>query len=130
MYYIEQFIFKLFLFTLFFFHYQLKFIGGSLHSYLVLAGTVFLIPYVVSAFQQPKISISWDYLFLAILMLFGIISFLLTFKNSSFIENYGRLGWIYQKILAEDALTNSTLIFWAFPSLIFHQISEENIKTF
>jgi hypothetical protein len=52
------------------------------------------------------------------------------FKNSSFIENYGRLGWIYQKTLAEDALTNSALYFWAFPSLIFHQISEENIKTF
>ena len=52
------------------------------------------------------------------------------FKNSSFIENYGRLGWIYQKTLAEDALTNSALIFWTFPSLIFHQISEENIKTF
>jgi hypothetical protein len=52
------------------------------------------------------------------------------FKNSSFIENYGRLGWIYQKTLAEDAITNSALYFWAFPNLIFHQMSEENIKTF
>jgi hypothetical protein len=53
------------------------------------------------------------------------------FKNSSFFDNYGRLGWIYQRTLAEDALTNSALYFWAFPSMIIHQASKENrIKFF
>ena len=46
--------------------------------------------------------------------------------KSSFFDNYARLGLIYQKNLIEDALTNSSLYFWTFPSLISHQLNQEN----
>ena len=53
-----------------------------------------------------------------------------TFQNTSFFDNYGRLGWIYQKTLADDALNNMSLYFWAFPSAIVHQSSDESRKIF
>ena len=52
------------------------------------------------------------------------------FKSSSFFDNYGRLGWIYQTTLADDALTNNSLYFWTFPSLIIHQGTEESRRQF
>ena len=52
------------------------------------------------------------------------------FQNTSFFDYYGRVGWIYQKTLAEDALTNSSLYFWAFPSLLMHQSSAESRQQF
>lgn len=52
------------------------------------------------------------------------------FQSTSFFDNYGRLGWIYQSTLADDALTNSSLYFWTFPSLIVHQGTEASRKQF
>lgn len=52
------------------------------------------------------------------------------FQNTSFLDYYGRLGWIYQKTIAEDALTNSSLYFWTFPSLLIHQSSEQSRQQF
>ena len=46
--------------------------------------------------------------------------------KSSFFDNYVRLGFIYQKNLIEDPLTDSSLYFWTFPSLIGHQLNQEN----
>ena len=46
--------------------------------------------------------------------------------KSSFFDNYVRLGFIYQKNLIEDPITNSSLYFWTFPSLIGHQLDQEN----
>ena len=48
------------------------------------------------------------------------------FKKSSFFDNYFRLGFLYQKKIIEDPLTNSSLYFWTFPSLITHQLSQES----
>ena len=48
------------------------------------------------------------------------------FKKSSFFDNYFRLGFFYQKKIIEDPLTNSSLYFWTFPSLITHQLSQES----
>ena len=52
------------------------------------------------------------------------------FQISSFFDNYGRLGWIYQSTLAEDALTNSSLYFWIFPSIIVHQSTSNSRRKF
>ena len=50
--------------------------------------------------------------------------------SKSFFDNYGRLGWSYQKLLAEDPLTNSSLSFWGFPHAQFHQSSAESRAAF
>ncbi|MDA8948380.1 hypothetical protein N9H57_04500 [Flavobacteriaceae bacterium] len=52
------------------------------------------------------------------------------FRNNSFFDHYLRLGWIHQRLLAEDALTNSSLSFWAFPHIQFHQSSAESRKLY
>lgn len=52
------------------------------------------------------------------------------FQSTSFFDNYSRLGWVYQKTLADDALTNSSLYFWTFPSLIAHQSTEKSRTQF
>tara|TARA_B100000886_G_C20420366_1_gene491288 strand:+ start:1861 stop:2634 length:774 start_codon:yes stop_codon:yes gene_type:complete len=52
------------------------------------------------------------------------------FKSNSFFDHYLRLGWVYQRLLAEDALTNSSLSFWAFPHIQFHQSSSESRSIF
>ncbi len=52
------------------------------------------------------------------------------FKSTSFFDHYLRLGWIHQRLLSEDALTNSSLSFWAFPYLQLHQASEESRRLF
>ena len=52
------------------------------------------------------------------------------FKNSSFIANFSRLGWGYQKLLAEDPLTNSSLSFWSFPHLLLQQASANSRNSF
>jgi len=48
------------------------------------------------------------------------------FRNNSFLDHYLRLGWVQQRLLAEDALTNSSLSFWTFPHIQFHQSSSES----
>ena len=52
------------------------------------------------------------------------------FRNSTFFDNYTRVGWINQRLLAEDPLKNSSLYFWSFPHLQLHQSSEVNRKLF
>ena len=52
------------------------------------------------------------------------------FKNSSFFDHYLRLGWIHQRLLAEDPLQNTSLSFWAFPYVQLHQSSLESRKYF
>ena len=52
------------------------------------------------------------------------------FQRTSFFDYYGRLGWIYQKTIAEDALTNSSLYFWTFPSFLIHQSAAESRQQF
>jgi hypothetical protein len=51
-------------------------------------------------------------------------------KNNSFFDHYLRLGWIHQRLLTEDPLTNSSLSFWTFPHLQFHQSSAESRKLY
>ena len=48
------------------------------------------------------------------------------FRSNSFLDHYLRLGWVHQRLLAEDALTNSSLSFWTFPHIQFHQSSSES----
>ena len=52
------------------------------------------------------------------------------FKNNAFFDNYGRLGLIYQSLLAEDPLQNTNLYFWGFPHSQFHHATAENRKIF
>ena len=52
------------------------------------------------------------------------------FQSNTFFDNYGRLGWVYQNTLADDALTNSSLYFWTFPSIIVHQATPDNRRQF
>lgn len=52
------------------------------------------------------------------------------FQSNSFFDHYTRLGWLYQRLLAEDALTNSSLSFWAFPHIQFHRSSAESRKLY
>jgi len=47
-------------------------------------------------------------------------------QNTSFLDHYLRLGWVHQRLLAEEALTNSSLYLWAFPHLQIHQSSAES----
>ena len=51
-------------------------------------------------------------------------------KSNSFFDHYVRLGWIHQRLLTEDTLTNSSLSFWTFPHLQFHQSSAESRKLY
>ena len=48
------------------------------------------------------------------------------FRSNSFLDHYLRLGWVHQRLLAEDALSNSSLSFWTFPHIQFHQSSSES----
>jgi hypothetical protein len=48
------------------------------------------------------------------------------FRSNSFLDHYLRLGWVHQRLLAEDALANSSLSFWTFPHIQFHQSSSES----
>lgn len=52
------------------------------------------------------------------------------FRSNSFLDNYLRLGWVHQRLLTEDALTNSNLSFWTFPHIQFHQSSSESRSIF
>ena len=52
------------------------------------------------------------------------------FKSNSFFDHYLRLGWVYQRLLAEDALSNSSLSFWTFPHVQLHQSSAESRNLF
>jgi hypothetical protein len=52
------------------------------------------------------------------------------FKSSRFMANYSRLGWSYQKLLAEDPLTNSSLSIWSFPHLLVQQASVKSRDSF
>ena len=52
------------------------------------------------------------------------------FQSTSFFDNYGRLGWVYQRTLAEDALTNSSLVFLGLPqSDCIHQAVQKKSRT-
>ena len=52
------------------------------------------------------------------------------FESNSFFDNYGRLGWVFQGTLSDDALTNSSLYFWTFPSILFHHGTVESRRKF
>lgn len=52
------------------------------------------------------------------------------FRNSTFFDNYSRVGWIYQHLLAEDPLQNSSLYFWSYPNVQLHQSTEESRALF
>ena len=52
------------------------------------------------------------------------------FRSNSFFDHYLRLGWVYQLLLAEDALTNSSLSFWTFPHIQFRQSTAESRKIY
>jgi hypothetical protein len=48
------------------------------------------------------------------------------FRSNSFLDHYLRLGWVHQRLLAEDALANNSLSFWTFPHIQFHQSSSQS----
>ena len=52
------------------------------------------------------------------------------FKSTNFLDHYLKLGWVYQRLLAEDALTNSRLSFWMFPHFQIHLSSAESRQLF
>ena len=52
------------------------------------------------------------------------------FENTRFFDNYGRLGIIHQRLLAEDPLQNTSLYFWGFPNLIVHHSSDSSRQSF
>lgn len=52
------------------------------------------------------------------------------YQSSSFLDHYSRLGWVYQRLLAEDALTNSSLSFWTYPHIQFHRSSAKSRNLF
>ena len=49
-----------------------------------------------------------------------------SFRSSTFFDNYSRVGWVYQCLLAEDPLQNTSLYFWSNPNLLLHQSSNES----
>ena len=55
---------------------------------------------------------------------------LLKFENTRFFDNYGRLGIIHQRLLAEDPLQNTSLYLWGFPNLIVHHSSDSSRQSF
>ena len=52
------------------------------------------------------------------------------FRSSTFFDTFSRLGWIHQRLLAEDALQNTSLYFWSYPNLVIHRSSKENRTLF
>jgi hypothetical protein len=52
------------------------------------------------------------------------------FKTNSFFDRYARIGWISQRLIAEDPLANSSLSFWLFPNLQFHHSTAESRTLF
>ena len=52
------------------------------------------------------------------------------FENTRFFDNYGRLGIVHQRLLAEDPLQNTSLYFWGFPNLILHHSSNSSRQSF
>lgn len=52
------------------------------------------------------------------------------FKSSSFFDNFLRMGWIYEQLLAEDALQNTSLSFWGFPHVQLHQLTQDSTTRF
>ena len=52
------------------------------------------------------------------------------FRSSTFFDTFSRLGWIHQRLLAEDPLQNTSLYFWSYPSLVAHRSSQENRTLF
>lgn len=52
------------------------------------------------------------------------------FRTSLFFDHYLQFGWLHQRLLAEDPLTNSSLSFWLFPYFQLHQSSAADRKRF
>lgn len=52
------------------------------------------------------------------------------FRTPRFFDHYLHLGWLHQRLLAEDPLTNSSLSFWLFPYFQLHQSSAANRTRF
>jgi len=52
------------------------------------------------------------------------------FRTPRFFDHYLHLGWLQQRLLAEDPLTNSSLSFWLFPYFQLHQSSATDRRRF
>jgi hypothetical protein len=53
-----------------------------------------------------------------------------SYKNKSFFENFLSLGYVYKRIIAEEAIENNSLYLWSFPNIFITHASEEKRKQF
>jgi len=51
-------------------------------------------------------------------------------SENSFLSPYGLLGFVYQRLLFEDAIENQRIDFWTFPRLMASQINKEDLTLF
>ncbi len=82
---VNEIIFKLFIFNVFFIYYETKFIAGTLHSWCMLFGLFLTLPIVIKKYVDINIKLPLDYFF--ILILFLIISL-------GFLVNYSTVDWL------------------------------------
>ena len=50
--------------------------------------------------------------------------------QSSFMNSYGMLGGVYQRLLFEDAPENQRIDFWIYPHMMVNQMGEDDIEIF
>ena len=84
---INSLLFKAFLICVFFIYYQTKFLPGSLHSWIMLLGIVFMLPATYEKSANGQIKVSQDFfwvLLLAVIIIFGYVINIATATFSNF----------------------------------------------
>ena len=51
-------------------------------------------------------------------------------SENSFLSHFGLFGFVYQRLLFEDALENQRIDFWAYPRLMASQINKDDLTLF
>lgn len=66
--YVQRSIFKLFIFNVFFVYYETRFVPGTIHTWLMLFGTILLFPQLISRYYVRAENVSFDYVCVLVLL--------------------------------------------------------------
>lgn len=109
--YIELFFFRVFLVCIFFLYYQTRFFPGSVHSYIMLAGLLLIVPSACLAVCRGCFKVSYDYVIVFVMMLLIVFGYVLNISTTSWAKFQSYVLMLLTYVYVKENTDESTIAF-------------------
>lgn len=111
---INSLVFKLFLGSIFFIYYDVNFLPGTLHAWLLMIGLVLILPRTIFEQLSPLVHrrvVQFDYLIMLFLLLVFLLGFLVNLSAARFINFQSYVLMLVTFLYAKESVRENTLQF-------------------